>query len=60
MSEKELEAAKSEEVQMTVVYPEHEEAGLLKETPGNPDPAPAPGPSYEGMLARFVKEPELS
>ena len=55
MSEKELEAAKSEEVQMTVVYPEHEEAGLLKETPGNPDPAPAPGPSYEGMLTRFVK-----
>ena len=55
MSEKELEAAKSEEVQMTVVYPEHpehEEAELLKTSPRNPDPAPpAPGTSYEGMLS---------
>lgn len=55
MSEKELEAAKSEEVQMTVVYPEHEEAGLLKGSPRNPDPAPTPGPSYEATPA--TKQP---
>ena len=47
MSEKELEAAKTEEVQMSVVYPEHEEAGLLKTAQIK---EPQPGPSGEGKL----------
>lgn len=45
-----MEAAKTEEVQMSVVYPEHEEAGLLKTAQIK---EPQPGPSGE---ATTVKE----